>query len=537
MMTMMQRRKTEEELRHALSRGRASSPGDDGVTYAVQRLLQQVPGNPLLRLFNLCLRDGCVPRDWTSSTIIPIPKPGTAKSRHISLTSCFCKVMERILLNRLMYRLQDRLSPWLFGFLHQRSTHHCLVDLYSPLNRDSVVAFIDLRSAFDVANRDVILDQLVDFGIKGNLLRWIRGYLSNRTSRVFFSGALSPLCSFYFGMPQGGVLSPLLFNILMHQLLTSLPDISGTTITCYADDICVHSTSPRDLLRFLDSFSVSSHCGIIVSRDKSRIFTCCLPQARPVFTIGGTVIPMCSQYRYLDAPVNIWPIVPARPQDHPIVKDLLGRLQRRLMPLQWLTNNSSGISILVARTIYIAFIRSVVDYLSPALIQLLRATLKTLEKFQNRAMRIILGCPMSTRIVNMQRELRLPPLNIDIMVVDVPSVPPPWMLPTPDASFTPTSKSELPFLQQQLALEHIETVTSSITDPYCLYTDGSLQVDGAAGCAVFSPDMESPPAGWVGLRLCNHSSSTLCELYDVCRSETHIRPNIGFIDHKTSAVK
>ncbi|KAK3889118.1 hypothetical protein Pcinc_006860 [Petrolisthes cinctipes] len=407
--------------------------------------------------------------------------------------------------------LQDHLSPWLFGFLPQRSTRHCLVDQYSRLSRDSVMAFIDLRSAFDVANRDIILDQLVDFGIKDNLLRWIRGYLSNRTSRVFFTGALSPLYSFHLGISSN----------------------------------------------FLDSFSVaSSHCGIIVSPDKSRIFTCRLPQARPVFTIGGTVIPMCSQYCYQGAPVNIWPIVPARPQDHPIVQDLLGRLQRRLTPLQWLSNNSSGISIPVARTIYIAFIRSVVDYVSPALIQLSRATLKTLEIFQNRAMRIILGCPMSTRIVNMQRELRLPPLidriycnitcftvkclhfphlsphysqlvrtslrpnspvppilpaertlirsvssmlrslNIDIMVADFPPGPPPWMLPTPDVSFTPTSKSELPSLQRQLALEHIETVTSSITDPYCLYTDGSLQADLTAGCAIFSPDMESPPGGW-----------------------------------------
>ena len=195
---------TEDELRRSLFRGKASSPGDDGITYAVLRLLQRVPGNPLLRLYNMCLRDGCVPQAWTTSTIIPIPKPGTAKFRPISLTSCFCKVLERILLNRLMYRLQTRLSPRLFGFLPQRSTHHCLVDLYSRLSRDSVVAFIDLKSAFDVANREIILDQLVDFGVKGNLLRWIRGYLSNRTSRVFFSGAYSSSRSFLLGTPQGG---------------------------------------------------------------------------------------------------------------------------------------------------------------------------------------------------------------------------------------------------------------------------------------------------------------------------------------------
>ena len=57
----------------------------------------------------------------------------------------------------------------------------------------SVVAFIDLKSAFDIANKDIIHDQLVDFGIKGNILRCICGYLRNRTSRVLFEGALSTI--------------------------------------------------------------------------------------------------------------------------------------------------------------------------------------------------------------------------------------------------------------------------------------------------------------------------------------------------------
>lgn len=73
------------------------------------------------------------------------------------------------MLNFLMYRIQKHLSSRLFGFLPQRSTHHCLLDLYSRLSRDSLVAFIDPKSAYDVANRDIILDQLVDFGVKGNL--------------------------------------------------------------------------------------------------------------------------------------------------------------------------------------------------------------------------------------------------------------------------------------------------------------------------------------------------------------------------------
>ncbi|XP_045133135.1 uncharacterized protein LOC123517195 [Portunus trituberculatus] len=81
----------------------------------------------------------------------------------------------------------------------------------------------------------------------------------------------------------------------------------------------------------------------------------------------------------------------------PLVQDLVTRLQKCLTPLQWLTHNATGISIPVARTIYVSFIRSVVDYLSPALIQLPKSCLQPLEVFQNKAMR-----DSSSPVINVQ---------------------------------------------------------------------------------------------------------------------------------------
>ncbi|XP_064120882.1 uncharacterized protein LOC135225541 [Macrobrachium nipponense] len=473
-----------------------------------------------------------------------------------------------------MFRLQDKLSSRIYGFLPQRGTHHCLMELYTRLSPTSVVAFIDLKSAFDVANRDIILDQLIDFGIKGNLLRWIRGYLRNRVSRVLFKGALSTAKELELGIPQGGVLSPFLFNILLHRLLSLLPDTDNTTITCYADDICIHSTSPDHLQRFLSSFYESaSSCGVIISPGKSRIFSPRPARNLPEFTVGNNVVPLCTQYIYLGAPVRITPSIPTRQRVHPIVQDLLARLQRRLTPLKWLTNYSAGVSIPVARNIYIAFIRSMIDYLSPALCQLSRSTLQLLEKFQNQAMRFILGCPASTRIVNMQHELRLPPLvkriysnvtyfsikclyyphlsphysniirtsldldaprpqlrqggrtlvstvcssirglDINIVAENVDHGLAPWQTSVPAISYTPVSKTDLPQLQQQRALETIDRLSSSLSVAHHLYTDGSLQQDGSAGCAVFSPTLEPPPEAWTGRRLPKSSSSTYCELH------------------------
>ena len=91
------------------------------------------------------------------------------------------------------------------------------------------------------------------------------------------------------------------------------------------------------------------------------------PRTLPVFTVGDGVVPHCTQYIYSGAPVRITAAIPARQRIHPIVKDLLDRLEQHFIPIKWLPNNMRGVSIPIARTIYVVFLRSVVDYLSSAL--------------------------------------------------------------------------------------------------------------------------------------------------------------------------
>ena len=106
------------------------------------------------------------------------------------------------------------------------------------------------------------------------MLRWISSYLSNITARTLFRGACSTSKGFDLSTPQGGVLSPFLFNVLVHRLLFLLPDIPGTSITCYADDICIHSNSTQDLQLFLHAFYVSTmDCDLVISPEKNRIFS------------------------------------------------------------------------------------------------------------------------------------------------------------------------------------------------------------------------------------------------------------------------
>ena len=395
---------TSEELRIALVKGKATSPGDDGITYSVLRLIAQVPGNPLLRLYNMSLSSGVLPQAWTESTIIPIPKPTSNEFRPISLTSCFCKVLERIILTRLMFHISDKLSPNLYGFTQGKSTQHCFAEYFSHTTNHSCTAFIDLKSAFDVAHRDIILEQLAGFGVNGRLLEWIRNYLSQRRSKVLFRGALSATEPFELGTPQGGVLSPTLFNVLMHKLLQGLNLLPDETVISYADDICIKTNSPRRLQEVLDQFASSSRqCGLIISINKTKVHIQNQVEKKNCnpLHIGNNEIAQCNHYRYLGIDIAFT----QRPKDY--LQNFIDQLDKRLNPLKTLVSNKIGVNISIAREVYILFVRSLIDYHALHLANLTVAQIDKLDRVQNKAMRIILGCAPCTRIVNMRTELNL----------------------------------------------------------------------------------------------------------------------------------
>ena len=70
--------------------------------------------------------------------------------------------------------------------------------------------FIDFRKAFDTVNHEILLTTLEHYGIRGNMLDWFKSYLSNRRQYVTINGKSC-------GVPQGSVLGPLLFLLLVLQ--------------------------------------------------------------------------------------------------------------------------------------------------------------------------------------------------------------------------------------------------------------------------------------------------------------------------------
>ena len=102
-----------------------------------------------------------------------------------------------------------------------------------------LVVYIDFKSAFDLVWREGVVYKLIQMGIKGKLLGIISSFLKERLLKVVINGAESEPKETDAGTPQGAVLSPLLFNVMM----CDMPMNDDVKLHVYADDVTITCTA------------------------------------------------------------------------------------------------------------------------------------------------------------------------------------------------------------------------------------------------------------------------------------------------------
>ena len=412
---------TVDQLKAALlDSGSSTAPSPDGLTILQLKHLGPLGLRYLCKLYNLSYAESRLPAIWKHAIVLPLLKPGKLKEqgtsyRPISLLCPASKVLEKLMVRHIAPHIQ--LAETQHGFRAGRSTTTALLPLAhlvaSGFNqncppRRTVAMAVDFSKAFDTVDHTTLLRSLHESSMEANTIRWLCTYLRGRTASCLYHGTECGRVTIYQGVPQGAILSPMLFN----AYVSTYPH-TADLITSYADDFTA-AASHKDVKIATDTMAKhaedvaawASERELQVSEQKTTI-TLFTPEFRqgnlePLIPLTGNILPVEKYPRILGVKFDPHFFF------HKHVQEISNRGKQRLSILKALTGTSWGQQKETIVATYKALIDSIFMYAAPIWFPNASNTnIQKLQVIQNSALRLATGCLMMSPIDHLHTEAKI----------------------------------------------------------------------------------------------------------------------------------
>ena len=284
--------------------------------------LQNLPASILERLrtlFTTSIDISYVPKIWRTSKAIFIPKLGKDDYAHprswrpISLMSFLFKTLERLLLWHLEETvLKDSFHKNQHAFRKGRSTESALSDTVDVIESTvlrqgtAIGVFLDIEGAFDNLLPEGVIKSLRSRNTPPHILLWLQNYLLAREVTIDFKGVQTSR-QLVRGTPQGGVLSPVLWNLAFDEIL-SIVEGSPVKACGYADDLALIGRGPdpistinvmQQILYKVASWGQDQGLRFSAAKSVAIAFTRKQNWAGPQLSLNNIALPWQTNVKYL----------------------------------------------------------------------------------------------------------------------------------------------------------------------------------------------------------------------------------------------
>ena len=222
-----------------------ASPGPDKYPAILLKKCKKSLSYPLMLIWRKSIDNSEINAKLKSANVIPIHKGGTKSLpknyRPIALTSHLIKIFEKVVRNQLVAYIEKHnlFNITQHGFRFGRSCLSQLLEHYDKITKlmedghDVDIIYVDFAKAFDKVDINIAMAKIKSLGISGCLADWIYCFLSHRTQQVVVNSAKSSAQEVISGVPQGSVLGPLIFLILIGDIDE---EVVASFLSSFADD-------------------------------------------------------------------------------------------------------------------------------------------------------------------------------------------------------------------------------------------------------------------------------------------------------------
>ena len=270
-----------------------SSTGHGSIPIKYLKFVADDISLPLTNIINNSIQMNVFPAQWKIGRICPIPKvrnPVQMKDyRPISVLPAMSKVYEKVVLKQLSAFIKKMMlyKNTQSGYRKGHSSITLLLklqdDIRKAMNRNEVTLslFADYSKVFDTVDHKTLLHKLHSLQFSHSSLHLMNSYLTERRKQfVQIDDKRSPLARVYYGVPQGSILGPTLFNFYVHDLSESsagecLQFADETTLYrhCKAKDITENAKLLQTTINSLESWSKKSYLVFNTDKTKSILFS------------------------------------------------------------------------------------------------------------------------------------------------------------------------------------------------------------------------------------------------------------------------
>ena len=255
-------------------------------------------------IFNNMIDNAEFPDSLKRADVTPVHKKGDMSLmnnyRPISVLPTLSKIFEKLLYQQINSYINKYLNSGLCGFREGFSAQHCLITMTEKiknvLDKGGIggALLTDLSKAFDCIQHDLLIAKLHAYGFNMKSLKLLNNYLYNRKQRTKINSTFSEWVNIIFGVPQGSILGPLLFNIYINDIFLFKEE---TDITNYADGntpfvCCSNETEVINKLKhdseiFIQWFKDN---GLKLNEDKCKLIILSKQENNSTLSLGNEVI-------------------------------------------------------------------------------------------------------------------------------------------------------------------------------------------------------------------------------------------------------